>query len=229
VLVKPTGERGKAIAHMEAALKATAARDEARRCAIAGLKPRPLTLDIALQIADIANVPDADLEFFFFASLSFVSAALGVAKRHESYQASDLKSSAKRIEAAARELEVALGASSEGALGHARLCLPPPRPATLEGHIKLAHELTEAAKIATRDRPGQPWIQLRKLLIGQFLNDVARAGGRLTVSGDEGTLFDVLDCLRPCLPEKFRASRSTLRRLWRGEARGPKQVKSEQK
>jgi hypothetical protein len=229
VLVKPKGERGKAIAHMEAALKAIAARDEARRCAVAGRKPRPLTAGVALQIADIANVPDADLESFFFASFSFVSAALGVAKRHKSYQASDLKNSAKRIEAAARKLEAVLSAASEGALDHVRLCLPPPRAATLEEHIKLVHELTEAAKIATCDRPGQPWVQLRKLLIGQFLSGVARAGGRLTVSGDEGTLFDAFDCLRPCLPEKFRASRSTLRRLWRKGARGPKQVKSEQK
>jgi hypothetical protein len=216
LLVKAQTERERAIERIEAALAASAAYHEAQRSTVTGRPPKPLTVEAILQAADTAKVPDTDLYFFASCVSSLVVMACGTAKRHKAWQASDLKRSAKRIEVAARELEVAIGKATEGAREYVRLRLPEPRPRSLSEHQKMVRELADAAKVASQHEPGEPWVTMRKLLIPQFLSDVERAGGRLTVSGDEGgRLFETFECLAPHLPEQFLVSRQTLRRHWR--------------
>jgi hypothetical protein len=224
LLVKAQTERERAIERIEAALAASAAYLEALRSAVTGRPPKPLTLEAILQTADAAKVPDSDLYFFASCVSSLVAMACGTAKRHKAWQASDLKSSAKRIGEAARELEAMIGEATEGARERVRLCLPEPRPRSLSEHQKIVRELADAAEIARQFEPAEPWVKMRELLIPQFLSDVEMAGGRLTVSGDEGgTLFEAFQCLAPHLPEKFQVSRPTLRRRWR-EWRGSKLI-----
>lgn len=237
MLVKVPTERERAIERIEAKLQKSAADATALRrsypqlfplidAAVAGRKPEPLTAKTILQIADTVKVPDTELDFFAARVHSLVGRACGAAQLHKAWQASDLKSSAKRIEKAARELEVAIGEATEGAREHLRLRLPADRrPRSLSEHGRMASELADAAKVASRLERREPWVELRKLLISEFASNVAKAGGRLTASGEEGTLFDAFDRLGSCLPEKFRASRSTLRRIWRKETRGSKQVR----
>lgn len=222
MLVKAQTERERAIERIEAGLAACAAYHEALRSAVTGRPPKPLTVAAILRAADTAEVPDTDLDFFAICVSSLVVMACGTAKRHKAWQASDLKSSAKRIEVTAHELEVAIGKATEGAREYVRLHLPEARPTSLSEHQKMVRELADAAKVASQHEPGEPWVRMRKLLIPQFLSDVERAGGRLTVSGDEGgTLFKTFEYLAPHLPEKFQVSHATLRRHWR-EWRGSK-------
>ena len=228
MLVKAQTERENAIKRVEAALKASAERDKARRRTVVGRKPRPLDISILIEMARITAVPDTDLEFFCFCIYSFVDTALGVAYRHKIWRGSDVKSSAKRIEAATRELEATINEASEGARERIRLCLPTPRAKSLDKYAKRATELAEAANVAGRLEHREPWINFRRLLISQFLSDVDRAGGRLTVSGEEGSLFEAFECLKPCLPEKFQISGGTLRQLWR-RSRGSKRARTEPK
>jgi integrase len=216
LLVKAQTERERAIERIEAGLAASAAYHEAQRSAVTGRPPKPLTVEAISQAADAAEVPNTDLDFFARCVSSLVVMACGTAKRHKAWQASDLKNSAKRIEKAARELEVTIGKASEGAREYVRLHLPEPRPTSLNEHQKMVRELADAAKVASQHEPGEPWVTMRKLLIPQFLSDIERAGGRLTVSGDEGgTLFKTFEYLAPHLPEKFQVSHATLRRHWR--------------
>jgi len=225
LLVKVQTERERAIERIEAGLAACAANHKALRSAVTGRPPKPLTVEAILQIADTAKVPDTDLDFLAMCVSSLVAGACGTAKRHKAWQASDLKSSAKSIAKAARELEVAISKATEGAHEHVRLHLPEPRPRSLSEHQKMVRELAHAAKVASQHEPDEPWVMMRRFLIPQFFSDVERAGGGLTVSGDEGgTLFKTFEYLAPHLPEKFQVSPSTLRQLWRKE-RGLKQSK----
>jgi hypothetical protein len=223
VLIKSQTQRDKAIERAEAALKNSAAHDNAVRLAIAGRKPLPLNTDVFLKMADILGVPDTELYFFCFCVHRFVGLACGVAKRHEIWQRNDLNSHIKRVKAAAGELEAALNSASQGAHEAIRLCLPWPRVASLEGYVKQARELAAAAETARNSKLSKPWVMFRKLLISVFLSDVEVAGGKLTVSGgDGGTFFEVFACLAPHLPEDFDVSRETLRRIWRAWRRGQK-------
>jgi hypothetical protein len=225
LLVKAQSEREKAIERFEAALKTSARRREAR--SVAGAPPRLLDAHIVGEMADIAKIPDTGFELLCFSVFSFVDTALGVAYRHKIWQASDVESSAKQIEAAARELEAAIKKASEGAREAVRLSLPSPRVPSLAEYTKIASELAAAAKSVSR--PKQPWIDFRRDLISKFLSNVDRAGGRLTVSGEEGTLFEVFECLKPCLPKRFQISRPTLRIIWRSWRRGLKHPKPDTK
>jgi hypothetical protein len=219
LLVKAQTERERAIERIEAVLAASAARDAALRSAVAGCPPKPLTAKAFLRIAAAAKVPDAELEFFCACVHSLVAMACGVAMRHRAWQASDIKSAAKRIENAARELEAAIGKASEGARERVRLCLTAPRPTSLGPYATQARELAEAAGVAGRFERRQPWVLFRGLLTAQLLSDIERAGGKLTVSGTEGALFEIFEQLAPHLPERFRISRETLRRRWRKSRR----------
>lgn len=226
MLVKAQSEREKAIERIKTVLQYFAARDAAIRSAVAGCPPKPLTTEVILQVADAAGVPDTELDFFAHCIHSLVVMACGVAKRHRLWQASDLKSSAKRIENAARQLKAAVNKASEGARERVRLCLPEPRATSLDQYAKQANELASAAKVARRVERQEPWVLFRKILIPQLASDVEAAGGKLTASGDdEGTLFETFACLAPHLPKQFQISPPTLRRRWR-EWRGSKQPKS---
>jgi hypothetical protein len=229
MLVKAQGERERAIACIEAVLQKSAARDAAMRSAVPGCPPKPLTAEALLEVADAVKVPDTELVFFCACVHSLVAIACGVAKRHKIWQASDLKSSAKRIENAARRLEAAVNKASEGARERVRLCLPEPRATSLDQYAKQANELVTAAKVAGRIEHEEPWVLFRKILVAQLASDVEAAGGRLTVSGDDaGTFFQAFALLAPHLPEQFQISRGTLRRRWR-EWRRSKRARAEPK
>ena len=106
-----------------------------------------------------------------------------------------------------------------------RLCLPKPRITSLDQYAKQANELATAAKVASRVKQEEPWVDFRKILIGGLALGVEAAGGKLTASGDEGTLFETFECLAPHLPEQFQISRGTLRRRWREWRRGSKRLR----
>jgi len=225
VLVRAQSERERAIECIEAALQKFAAHDAAMRSAVAGCPPNPLTTEAILQVADAAKVSDIKLYLFAGRVHSLVAVACGVARRHKIWQASDLKNSAKRIDNAARELAAAVNKASEGARELVRLCLPKPRITSLDQYAKQANELATAAKVASRVKQEEPWVDFRKILIGGLALGVEAAGGKLTASGDEGTLFETFECLAPHLPEQFQISRGTLRRRWREWRRGSKRLR----
>jgi hypothetical protein len=222
LLVRAKSEREKVIERIDAAVARSAAYHEELRSAVTGRPPKPLSVEALLEVAAAAKIPDTELYFFAKDISSLVAVACGTAKRHKAWQASDLKSSAKRIEKAARELETAIDKATEGAREHVRLHLPEPRPRSLSEHQKMVRELAGSAKVASRQKPGEPWVLFRKLLVSQFLSDGERAGGKLT-GGKDGSLFKAFEHLSPCLPEKFQISRDTLRSIWRAW-RGPKQA-----
>jgi hypothetical protein len=184
----------------------------------------PLPLDVVIRkVAAIAKVPDSELAFFSRCIHSLVRIACGAARRHELWQASDLKSSAKRIAVAARELEAALAGASKGAKELVRLSMPPRvRSGSLNGHGEMVAQLAAGAEAAAALRSSKPWILSRRLVVEQLLSDAKHAGGALSVTADGGTLFDALNLLFPYLPKDFEVSPGTIRRI----ARGSKKAKN---